>query len=359
MLNREAMRRFSLALILLLVAALSACVPAAVPVHPSPPTSVVAGKVTVQREPVAGVRVAAWPVAADSLAEPPPFQSAPTAADGLFRLDLPAGEYYLLARGGGHFSYYGRNPVAVPPAGLAELNLGLVPEQAGAAPAAAETATGVAGRVVHDGAPLAGATVFVYTDLTSRLKGMGYTMSGPTDDSGAFELALPAGTYYLLARYRHGSGGFGPLRAGDFIGYFPGNPLTVRDGEVAAAVIPALEVPEKVEQLESSLFGQTGIQGRILDRQGAPVKGVRAVLYADPKMLDRPLFVSRPTGDDGSFTLSFPYGGTYFLAARDTLGGAPAPGDLYGTYDGSADHSLRLKTGEVLRGIDIVVEAMW
>ncbi len=349
-------------LLLLPVWMLAGCAPGSIPLPPAAPATAggpaISGKVSTRKDPVAGVRVAAWPVSVSSLGSPPPFESQPTGADGLFRLELPEGEYYLLARGAGRFGYYGRNPVAVQQGGLADLNLALVAEgEAGPLPPAAIT-TGVAGRILHDGVPLAGATVFAYTDLTSRLKGMGYAMSGPSDETGAFELNLPPGTYYLLARYRHG-GGFGPLQAGDFIGYVSSNPVTVREGAVARVSIPSLEVPEKVEQMSTTLFGQTAIQGRVLDREGRPVKGVQAVLYADGKMLDRPLFVSRPTGEDGTFTLSFPYGGTYYLAARDTLGGAPSPGDLYGTYDGTPDHSLTLKTGEVLQGIEVVVEAMW
>jgi hypothetical protein len=359
MLFLPAMRHLKI-LLLLVSLALGGCAPGKVP---APATAsaggtAVSGKVSLRKDPVAGVRVAAWPVDAASLAGPPPYESLPTEADGLFRLELPEGEYYLLARGAGRFGYYGRNPVAVPQGGLADLNLALVAEGDKGTLPPVEIATGVAGRVLHDGVPLAGATVFAYTDLTSRLKGMGYAISGPSDETGAFELSLPPGTYYLLSRYRHG-GGFGPLQAGDFIGYLPSNPLTVREGEVARVSIPSLEVPEKVEQMAATLFGQTAIQGRVLDREGRPVKGVQAVLYADGKMLDRPLFVSRPTGEDGTFILSFPYGGTYYLAARDTLGGAPSPGDLYGTYDGTPDHSLTLKTGEVLRGIEVVVEAMW
>jgi hypothetical protein len=188
---------------------------------------------------------------------------------------------------------------------------------------------------------------------------MGYQMAGPTDEAGFFEAELPPGTYYLLARKRRGAEGTGPLRAGDFIGYWPGNPLTIREGKPVRVTLPVLEVPEKVEAMADSLFGQTGIQGRILDQEGRPVPGARAVLYADPRMLDRPLYVSRPTGDDGAFVLSFPHGGTYYLAARNTLGGAPGPGELYGTYDAAPDHSLSLVTGEVRQGVDIVVEEMW
>lgn len=319
----------------------------------------VEGKVTSHRTPAADVRVLAYPVTARTLAGPPAYSSLPTAADGRFQLTLPPGEYYFFARGGGLFSFYGRNPVAVPAEGLTEMNLGLVPE-AGSPPADEPfVATGVFGRTFGEEGSQAEATIYIYTDLTSRLKGMGYVMAGPTDKEGVFEAALPAGTYYLLARQRRGKSSTGPLQAGDHVGYYPANPLTVKDGEVARVAIPMLEVPAKVTDMAGNLFGQTSITGRILDSQGTPVAGVRAVLYADGQMLNRPLYVSQPTGADGVFILSFPEGGTYFLAARNTLGGAPGPGDLYGTYDASDDHSLLLETGEKRSAVDILVEEMW
>lgn len=319
----------------------------------------VTGKVSRHQQPVAGVEVAAYPVSERSLAGPAPYRSAPSDETGRFRLHVPPGEYYFLARGKGLFTYYGRNPVAVPPTGLGEMNLGLVTEEAALPAGDSFVETGIAGRVLHEGAPLSGAVVFVYTDLTSRLKGMGYLMAGPTDEEGFFEAALPAGTYYLLARHRQGRGITGPLQAGDFIGYFPGNPMVIREGEVGQVAIPVLEVPEKIEALAGELFGRTGIHGRVLNAEGKPVAGLRVLLYADPQMLNRPLFVSRPTGDDGRYLLSFPVGGTYYLAARDTLGGAPGPGELYGTYDGSPDHAVTIETGEIREGLDIVVGEMW
>lgn len=341
---------------ILLLLTLVSCAPG----KPRQPLTAVTGKVSSGGMPLAGIEVDAYPVTTSTLVGPAPFRSAVTATDGLFRLALPPGEYYLLARGDGHFCYYGRNPVAIPGEGLSGLNLGLVAAQAGAPRREAGIAEGVAGYLLHEGQPLAGAVVQVYTDLASRLKGMGYAMGGPTDEDGYFEVPLPAGTYYLLARLRQGGGGMtGPLRAGDFIGYYAGNPLRVEEGRVGRIAIPMLEVPEKVDRLAGTLFGQTAVRGRILRRDGSPVAGVRAILYSDPQMLNRPLYVSQPTAADGTFVLSFPQGGTYYLAARNTLGGAPSPGDLYGTFDGSPDHALQVADGEQKSGIEIVVEEMW
>lgn len=321
--------------------------------------ALVTGKAAVQTKGVAGVQVQAFPLSATDFSGAPVATSAPTKADGLFRLELPPGDYYFLARGEGLFAFYGRNPVGVPADGLKEMNLGLVPRNLPVPEQTSQVATGLLGRATADGKPLAGALIYVYTDLTSQFKGMGLGMAGPTDAKGVFEVELPAGTYYLLARQRNSGSAMGPLQAGDYIGYYPGNPLVVKEGELARVAIPMLEVPEKVERLADQLFGQTSIHGRILDKKKQPVAGMRVMLYDDPQMLNRPLYVSQPTGKDGSFVLSFPHGGTYYLVARSALGGAPGPGELYGTYDKRPDHAIVVKDGQALKGVEIQVEEMW
>ena len=120
-----------------------------------------------------------------------------------------------------------------------------------------------------------------------------------------------------------------------------------------------IEVPEKVDRHAATLFGNTRIAGRILNVSGDPVAGVRAMLYDDSMMLNRPLYVSQPSAADGSFALSFPKGGIYYLSARDELGGTPAPGELYGRYQGSPDHSIRIRTGKLIGGVEIAVDAVY
>ncbi|BCR05942.1 hypothetical protein DESUT3_30110 [Desulfuromonas versatilis] len=319
----------------------------------------VSGKLTVKTEPVAAIQVFAYPADAPSLAGDTPHRSNVSGKDGLFSIDLPPGAYYFIARGKELYSYYGRNPVTVPREGLGQMNLSLVPLRPAPPRAEPQVATGILGQTTVDGVPLAGAIVYVYTDLTNELKGMGLGMAGPTTEQGLFEAPLPAGTYYVIARMRRSKEFAGPLRAGDYIGFYPENPVKLAEGEVLKIAIPMLEVPEKVERLADSLFGQTSIHGRVLDKKGAPVAGVRVFLYEDSQMLNRPLHVSQTTGPDGAFVLSFANGGVYYLAARNTLGGAPAPGELFGTYDGTPSHSVRVQTGKALKGIEIVVEEMW
>ncbi|MGE5188762.1 MAG: hypothetical protein ACM3NF_01760, partial [Gemmatimonadota bacterium] len=98
------------------------------------------------------------------------------------------------------------------------------------------------------------------------------------------------------------------------------------------------------------------VEGRILGRDGKARRGVYAALYDNPELLNRPVFLSDVTGSDGRYRLPVPVPGTYYLGARDGYGGSPAPGDLYGRYEGSPDHSVTVRDGDRLTGVDIVVE---
>ncbi len=323
------------------------------------PAAELTGKTMIADQTAAGGEVFAYPVTALNFSEPAPYRSVPTKDDGLFEIELPAGQYYLMAKKKGYFAYYGRNPVSVPETGLANVNILLLPEDLPVPQPEGLVETGVAGVITSQGQPVAGAVVMVYTDLSSQLKGMGLGMSSPTGADGVFEFPLSPGKYYLVVRARKSGMIAGPLQAGDLFGYLSGNPLAVTEGQVAMVHIPVITVPEKVERYASSLFGSTSITGRILDASGQPVEGLQALLYEDPMMLNRPLYVSQPTGADGAFVLSFPEGGVYYLAARNELGGTPAPGELYGRYQGSPDHSVRVRTGKTLEDVEIKVEEVY
>ena len=323
-------------------------------------TAPVAGKVTVgsEKKPAAGIRIAAYPVDSTHLSGEPPFSAELTGDDGLFNFALPPGSYFFIAEGDDLYCYYGRNPVTVPAAGVAGMNMSLVTKKPSMPAVEPRVKTGLLGQLTYNGEPLAGAVVTVYTDLNSQLKGMGLGMTAPTDEQGIFEAEIPPGTYYLVARKRNSGAFMGPLRDGDYFGFYPANPLQIKEGELSQIAIAMLEVPEKVTRLADSLFGETSISGKVVDADGTPVAGIRVLLYNDPMMLNRPLYVSQPSADDGSFVISFPTGGSYFLAARDVLGGPPGPGQLYGRYLGSPDGSLRLRSGDKLSDIVLTVEQM-
>ncbi len=319
----------------------------------------VSGKVAVNSNGKSGIKISAWPLASTSFTGTAPYISAPSAADGSFSLEVNPGEYYFIAEGESYFGYYGRNPVNVAKSGFSELKLNLSLKKPQLPEGEPFVETGAFGQASLNGKPLSGVVLAVYTDLNTQLKGMGFGMSVPSDGRGYFEVPLGAGTYFLVARKRNNGQYSGPLRAGDFFGYYAGNPLVLKAGEIARIGIDMVEVPQKIERLAATMFGQTSVQGRVLNAVGSPVAGVRVLLYSDSMMLNRPLYVSQPSNAKGEYVLSFPKGGTYFLAARNKLGGAPGPGELYGRYTGSQDSSVRIRTGKSLSGIDMLVEEMW
>ena len=317
------------------------------------------GKVTVDTEPVAGVTVMAYPADTLDFQNSRGYRSPESQKDGLFAMEIPAGQYYVLADHPDWFAYYGRNPVTVSEEGLFNVNLLMVAKRGAVSDLPATIASGVSGIVTHAGKPVAGALVSVYPDLSSQFKGMGMAMSAPTDEQGFFELPLGAGRYYLVVRVRQSGLLAGPLKAGDLFGYLPQNPLVIDEDQVVSLNFPVIEVPEKVDRYANTLFGNTRITGQILDAKGEPVAGLQAMLYDDATLLNRPLYVSRKTAEDGRYVLSFPRGGRYYLAARDQLGGTPAPGELYGGKQGTADHSVQIETGQVLDGVDIIVDEVY
>ena len=323
------------------------------------PAASIKGKATVSAGAIAGVEVLAYPAEELTFSAHPSHVSVATASDGLFMLELPAGQYYLFAKGENLTAYYGRNPITVPDQGLENVNLLMTPDNLAPPPENAALQTGVVGRVSLDGQPVQNAIVTVYPDLSSQLKGMGLGMAAPTDQEGYFEVPIFSGTYYLVVRVRKSGQMAGPLKAGDLFGYLPGNPLVITEGTQARVHIPLIEVPEKVDRHAASLFGNTLVTGKIFGPKGEPVAGIQVLLYDDPMMLNRPLYVSQKTKADGLYQLSFPKGGHYYLAARNELGGTPAPGELYGRYQGSPDHSVIIETGKTLEGVEIAVDEVY
>jgi hypothetical protein len=325
-----------------------------------PPLSAgtVEGRVVLGDHPRPGMQVAAYP-SLDFRGEPAAV--APTAADGRFRMELAPGAYAFFARdeAGRLFAFCGRNPVTV---GEAAEWVGL---QAVAVTAPAyrnyddATSAAVEGVVLCDGKPLEGAHVYLYLDAADDLKGQGYRLSPPTGSDGAFAFdGLPESSYFLAARKREGGGRVGPVREGDYLAVYPGNPLRAVAGKVARVELAA--VRKVREAAASETFGRPDgpvLRGTVTDRRGHPVAGVHVFAYTDRVIgHQRPAAISAPTGPDGVYSVSFRAPGTFYVGARQLYGDSPAPGELFGMYEATADHGLTLAAGETLEGVRITVE---
>lgn len=323
------------------------------------PAGTTEGRVMLGDEPLSGLRVAAY--ATLDFSGEPVAVAEPTGADGLFRLTLPAGTYALYARDEkrGLFAFCGRNPLAV---GEERVWAGL--QAVPAAPAAWRPyedaySAAVEGKVTYGGEPLAGAYVYLYLDVAEDLKGQGYRLSQPTADDGSFAFeGLPESDYFLVARKREGAGRVGPVREGDLLAVYPGNPLRALAGK--AAVVELATVRKVKESAGSETFGRAAgppVRGVVTDADGRPVAGVHVFAYTDRVIgHQRPAALSAPTGDDGRFTVVLKEPGTYYLGARQLYGDSPAPGELFGMYDETADHGLAVTAAGSLDEVKIVVE---
>ena len=144
-------------------------------------------------------------------------------ANGSFRLNLPPGDYYLLARKrerggqfgpieiGDYFNFYHGNPLHVEAGRIHEVKIETITRLSMLEEELPGEFSGVRGQVLdHSQQPMAGLYVFAYRD--SAMTGTPDFFSAPTGDDGRFELALPdAGPFYLLARQAFG----GPAAEGE------------------------------------------------------------------------------------------------------------------------------------------------
>lgn len=213
------------------------------------PGTGVTGRLSAGGEGLAGAFVYVYTEAAGGLMGPSYGAAVRSEPDGSFRIELPAGRYFLAARkradgarvgepaAGDLNGLYPGNPVTVPPGEMVPLvPFPLQPVEAAARQARrvdgkfVPTGTAFSGRVTDPaGTPLAGLFVFAYLD--DRMTGKPTCISAPTGADGRFLLHLgEAGTYYLGARSAFG----GPLEPGEWVGTYDGDPrhaAVVRPGE--------------------------------------------------------------------------------------------------------------------------------
>lgn len=308
---------------------------------------VITGRVINGDEPVAGMRVAAY--ASLNPSDTPLAVSQPTAADGAYRLEV-AGEYVALyaSDATGRFAFCGRNPVALDETKTVWAGLQLITHgKTDVVDYDDEYSAGLEGQISAGGEPLSGAVVYLYLDVTDDLKGQGYRRSLPTGADGFFSFDnLPDSNYFLVARKRQSGAVLGPIREGDLLGIYPGNPLHLKAGQqtkVEFSLVPKLpgsgsETPNRASAIL--------LRGQIVDQQGQPVAGLHLFAYRDRVIGHaRPAALSAVTGADGRFEVNFAEPGIYYVGARQNYGDSPAPGELFGMYEETADHSLNVAQG--------------
>jgi hypothetical protein len=166
--------------------------------------------------PLAGAYVNIYSDTLSNLLGPSQFMSTPTDAAGNYRVVVPPGTYYAVARKrisghptgpletGDYYSEHQRIKVRVEPGKFAIVELPVVPMKA---PmffknnvAANETSTGIRGQLLdREGKPVAGGFAMAYAD--KEMKRQPDYASALSDDKGQFIIYLPkGGTFFVAAR---------------------------------------------------------------------------------------------------------------------------------------------------------------
>lgn len=362
--NRMHLRRlWLLFLVFILLAGVSACARGK--------ESGLSGTVLFQDQPLSGAQIEIYLKEEQDRATLP-FATTSSDSSGRYRISLPSGRYYLIAKkkvegGSGPI----RMLMAASPLNPLDLQGGnkeVAPfnlrEMGRDGALIAEANTGVKGRIVHDRQAVANAFIYVYSEKSAGLIGPSYGEAVRSGADGSFTIPLPAGTFYLAARKRADGARSGDVDGGDLNGSWPRNPVTLTHGETidlgdfAVTVVSDKSRKERLEQGKFALT-DTSLRGRMVDQDGKAVSGVYAFAYLDSRMVGKPIYISAATGSDGLFELRLGDGGTYYIGARSTFGGPLEPGEWVGTYDARPNHMVEVKKGEVLDLDKIVVREVW
>jgi hypothetical protein len=180
----------------------------------------------------------------------------------------------------------------------------------------------------------------------------------PLNDNGEFSRQLPEGKY-VIGMIKRSSNKLeaGPPRPGDF--FYErfdekGNLklLFIQGGKEEDLGTIQGEIPFKGANFNKDML--TGIEGKVLSEQGAPVEGAMVFAFSSPQAIGKPLFVSDKTGKDGIYLLRLGAGGTYYLKVRSVYGGGtPAEGELMGFYGNESPQAVIVRKGEITRNIEI------
>ena len=289
--------------------------------------------------------------------------------DGSFRLELPAGSYWVWVKdlastqGPRRLAEYPGNPVRL--AAGATLPLGEIELHpvGSAREAAAAPGVGIRGRILHAGAPAGETAVMIYDAASTRLAGPGYVALVRTDAAGRFQIDLAPGPYHFAARRRRGGAMSGYLQAGDLSTTAPMDPIVVPAsgyvdlGDLMLHEVDAGRLAAKGAQ-ELHEPTTTVLEGRVLGPDVKPRAGQFVFVYRDEGMIGRPETMVR-SGPDGGCVLSVPAGGKYYIGARSRHGGPRQPGEWAGKLAGSPDSGLEVLAGRRVKGLSIVMEQVW
>lgn len=217
--------------------------------------------------------------------------------------------------------------------------------------------TGIRGHVFIEasGDALSGSYVNIYPDAVTNLLGPSKFMSIPTDKEGNFQLDVPPGIYYVVARKRLSGQPTGPLSPGDYYSEHQRLVTKVEAGKIVVVKLPVavMKAPMFFNSRQTDQQTTTGIKGVLVDQAGQPVRGGFAMAYVDQEMKRLPDYISTLSNEQGQFTLYLPEGGTYYLGARIQAWDMPTHGEPYGIYGGDTPEPVELATNHFVEDVRI------
>jgi hypothetical protein len=216
---------------------------------------------------------------------------------------------------------------------------------AGATPSPEPAAT-LTGKISRETEGVAGARVYAYGRFEDLLAYRPSAVSEPAGADGRYRFALPAGTYYLVAR-KHEGDADRPVPVGGFFSFHGSNPFTLTPGS-AAEVNFSLSRKAAEPAVKPGAEPGSGTLGGVVTWEGRAIAGVQVKLYLDADSAFRGMgyAAAPPTDESGAFVFEFlPESAYYVIARRRGAGAGPGPlgeGDLYGYY---VDNPVRVRNG--------------
>ncbi|NCP02467.1 MAG: DUF4198 domain-containing protein [Deltaproteobacteria bacterium] len=193
-------------------------------------------------------------------------------------------------------------------------------------------AGGIKGRVAWRGELVPGIRIHAYTSIDSIAQNKSVAVSQPAAQDGTYQLELPAGRYYLVARSY-----VQEPAAGDYFCYYSGAPVVVSRDEYRQVGFNLIQIPPAQPDIQaerSGLRGEITFQGQLLERTYLYVYKQTDSDFKGPAWFVQPV-------EKGRFHMSLPAGDYWLLARKRLQGGQYGPierGDYFNFYYGNPVH---------------------
>ena len=285
-----------------------------------------------------------------------------TGIDGTYKIDLPAGSYYFVARltkdggidvkEGDLYCYYSGSPIEVSEKSYKNVGFNMIKVPAPLGDKE-DKKSGVYGEITFEGKPLEKVYLFAYKNTEKDFK-------GPADyvfpsRKGKFKLRLTEGEFYLIARKRQKGGMYGPMEKDDIFNYYYGNPVKVEKGKLKGMTIECISRQDLLETPVDDETEKRGITVHASDEAGNILKGMYLLVYKKNEMTGQPDYISERSDETGTVFVELNVPGKYYLLMRGSLGGPAKRGELYSKYP-KGDASVTLEEGSMHNEISFTVK---